>query len=57
MEGRALEGIKGGGKRCIRNVGEVEEGAREGIEGVTHAGSLSVADEDVGATMVGEGGA
>ena len=50
-------GYKRGGKRCIRNVGEVEEGAREGVEGVTYAGSLSVADEDVGATMVGEGGA
>ena len=35
----------------------MEEGAREGIEGVTRAGRLSVADEDVGATMVGEGGA
>ena len=50
-------GYKRGGKRCIRNVGEVEEGAREGVEGVTHAGGLGVADEDVGATVVGEGGA
>ena len=48
---------KRGGKRCISDVGEVEEWAREGIEGVTYAGGLGVADEYVGAAMVGEGGA
>ena len=48
-------GYKRGGKRCIRNVGEVEVGAREGVEGVTYAGGLGVGDEDEGTTVVGEG--
>jgi hypothetical protein len=43
------------GKRCIRNVGEVEERAGKGIEGVTRTGGLGVADEDVGTAVVGEG--
>ena len=43
------------GRRSIRNVGEVEERAGKGVEGVTHAGGLGVANEYVGTTMVGEG--
>jgi hypothetical protein len=48
-------GNKWGGKRCIGDVGEVEERARKGVAGVTCAGELGVADEHVGATVVGEG--
>jgi hypothetical protein len=43
------------GRRCIGNVGEVEERAGKGVEGVTRAGELGAADEDVGTAVVGEG--
>jgi len=53
--GMGSGGNKRWGKRCIRNVGEVEERAWKGVEGVTRAGGLGVGDEDVGTTVVGEG--
>jgi hypothetical protein len=42
------------GKRCIRDVGEMEERRGEGIEGATRAGGLGVGHERVGTTMVGK---
>ena len=56
--GRGRSGwFKGGGKRCIRERGEVEHGTGESVEGVAHTGGLCVADEEDGAAVVGEGGA